>query len=74
MAGELTTVLFCPEDLLILKTGAEKRRKLLDNALCQLRPGYAKALAEYQRLFGAQEPDFEGLAGEAGTSRHFAGL
>ena len=50
MAGELTTVLFCPEDLLILKTGAEKRRKLLDNALCQLRPGYAKALAEYQRL------------------------
>lgn len=50
MAGELTTVLFCPEDLLILKTGAEKRRKLLDNALCQLRPGYAKALSEYQRL------------------------
>ena len=43
-------MLFCPEDLLILKTGAEKRRKLLDNALCQLRPGYAKALSEYQRL------------------------
>lgn len=50
MEGELTTVLFCPEDLLILKSGAEKRRRLLDFALCQLRPGYSRALQEYQRL------------------------
>src|SRR5699024_9791723 len=50
MEGELTTVLFCPEDLLIRKSGAEKRRRLLDNALCQLRPGYSRALQEYQRL------------------------
>jgi len=50
MQGLLTTVLFCPEDLLVLKTGASARRKLLDNALCQLRPGYEKALTEYNRL------------------------
>ena len=48
--GLLTTVLFCPEDLLVLKTGAAQRRKLLDNALCQLRPGYERALTEYNRL------------------------
>ena len=48
--GLLTTVLFCPEDLLVLKTGASARRKLLDNALCQLRPGYDRALTEYNRL------------------------
>ena len=48
--GLLTTVLFCPEDLLVLKTGAAQRRRLLDNALCQLRPGYDKALTEYNRL------------------------
>jgi len=48
--GLLTTVLFCPEDLMVLKAGASQRRKLLDQALCQLRPGYAKALTEYQRL------------------------
>ena len=48
--GLLTTVLFCPEDLLVLKTGAASRRKLLDNALCQLRPGYERALTEYHRL------------------------
>ena len=47
--GVLNTVLFCPEDLMILKKGSTERRKLLDDALCQLRPKYAKALEEYKR-------------------------
>lgn len=51
LPGVLTTVLFCPDDLLILKSGAAGRRKLMDAALCQLRPGYAQALAEYQKLY-----------------------
>lgn len=50
LCGVLTTVLFCPEDLLILKTGAAARRKFIDTALCQLRPNYERALGEYQRL------------------------
>ena len=50
MDGVLNTVLFCPEDLLVLKKGAAERRKLLDDALCQLRPKYARALEEYKRL------------------------
>lgn len=48
--GALTTVLFCPEDLLILKGGAAARRKFVDSALCQLRPNYERALTEYQHL------------------------
>ena len=51
LSGVLTTVLFCPDDLLILKSGSSGRRKILDTALCQLRPGYAQALAEYQKLY-----------------------
>ena len=54
LPGILTTVLFCPEDLLVLKGGSQPRRKLLDNALCQLRPGYAAALAEYGRLLDSK--------------------
>ena len=50
IAGMLQTVLFCPEDLMILKTGASQRRKLGDNALSQLRPNYEAALAEYNRI------------------------
>ena len=49
--GILNTVLFCPEDLLVLKKGAADRRKLLNDALCQLRPRYAKALEEYNRYY-----------------------
>ena len=50
ISGMLQTVLFCPEDLMILKTGASQRRKLGDNALSQLRPNYEAALAEYNRI------------------------
>lgn len=51
LSGVLTSVLFCPEDLLILKGSAAPRRKLIDTALCQLRPGYAQALTEYGKLY-----------------------
>lgn len=50
IAGCLHTVLFCPEDLMVLKNGAAPRRKLGDLALCQLRPNYEGALAEYGRI------------------------
>ena len=50
IAGVLPTVLFCPEDLMILKTGAAQRRRFADNALCQLRPNYDAALTEYNRI------------------------
>ena len=48
--GVLPTVLFCPEDLMVLKTGAAQRRRLGDHALCQLRPNYDAALTEYNRI------------------------
>lgn len=44
------TVYFCPEDLQLIRSGATERRRFLDYALCQLRPRYAVALQEYQRL------------------------
>jgi len=50
LSGILTTVLFCPEDLYLIREGGAARRKFLDGAICQLRPRYAQALAEYNRL------------------------
>ena len=50
ISGVLQTVLFCPEDLMVLKSGASARRKLGDSALCQLRPNYEAALTEYGRI------------------------
>ena len=45
------TVFFCPEDLYLIREGAAARRKFMDTALCQLRPRYAAALAEYHRTY-----------------------
>ena len=50
LAGVLPTVLFCPEDLLILKMGSSQRRRFGDLALCGLRPNYDAALTEYNRI------------------------
>lgn len=51
LAGIMTSVLFCPEDLYLIREGGAARRRFLDNAICQLRPAYAQALAEYNRLY-----------------------
>lgn len=50
LGGIVQTVLFCPEDLALIKAGAAERRSFLDHAICQLRPRYAEALAQYRKL------------------------
>lgn len=50
LGGIVQTVLFCPEDLALIKAGAAERRSFLDHAICQIRPRYAEALAQYNKL------------------------
>ncbi|MCD8385241.1 MAG: DNA replication/repair protein RecF [Clostridiales bacterium] len=50
LSGILNTVLFCPEDLSLIKSGAAERRRFLDDAISQLRPRYAQAISVYRRL------------------------
>ena len=50
LTGVLPTVLFCPEDLMILKSGGAARRRFADLVLCALRPNYEAALTEYGRI------------------------
>ncbi len=53
--GELSqvvnAVLFCPDDLNMIKEGAAVRRRLMDNAISQIRPRYAQYLSEFNRLY-----------------------
>ena len=51
LTGTLSSVLFCPEDLQLIKDGPAARRRFLDQSISQLRPRYAAALAEYNRLY-----------------------
>lgn len=49
LSETLQAVLFCPEDLDLVKAGAAARRRFMDTAICHLRPGYAKLLSDYNR-------------------------
>lgn len=51
LSGVMTSVLFSPDDLYLIKEGAAARRKLMDNAISQLRPGYASLLTDFNRLY-----------------------
>ena len=44
-------VLFCPDDLNMIKDGAKARRRFMDMAISQLRPAYVTLLSEYTRLY-----------------------
>lgn len=42
-------VVFFPDDLSLIKSAPEQRRKFIDGALCALKPGYKKLLLNYKR-------------------------
>jgi len=50
LSGLVRTVLFSPSDLELVRGGAAARRRFMDLAICQLRPRYAAALTEYNKL------------------------
>lgn len=50
MIGYLQTVLFCPEDLYLIKGGPGERRRFLDSAISPLKPNYFTALLQYQKI------------------------
>ena len=51
IAGRLAVVIFAPDDLDIIKSGAANKRKLMDQCLSQLRPGYRTSISEFNRLY-----------------------
>ena len=50
MVGQINTVLFYPEHLSLIKSGPEIRRKFLDTAICQIKPGFFRILNEYSKV------------------------
>ena len=51
LSETMNVVLFCPDDLDLIKDGAAVRRKLLDNAISQIRPKYASILSDFNKLY-----------------------
>lgn len=51
LSGRFTAVLFCPEDLSLIRNGAAGRRRLMDGAISQLRPKYTGWLTQFNKLY-----------------------
>ncbi len=48
LIGSFYAVIFSPSHLSLIKDGPSARRRFLDTALCQIKPGYAENLAKYK--------------------------
>ena len=49
LIGKICVVVFSPEHLSLVKSGPSERRKFIDNAICQIKPGYVETLSNYNR-------------------------
>ena len=70
LAGTFAAVLFCPDDLNIIRDGPAARRRMMDMAISQLRPKYGALLAEYSRLYDQKSAilrDWDAFGGRALT-------
>lgn len=50
LLGHLNVVLFLPEDIALVTGPPAGRRRYVDATLCQIDPGYCRALARYNRI------------------------
>ena len=50
LMGKITSVVFSPENLSLIKAGPSARRKFIDSAICQVKPKYAVSLAKYNKI------------------------
>ncbi len=51
LSETIRVVLFCPDDLNMIKAGAKERRRFMDMAISQLKPAYSELISEYTRLY-----------------------
>ena len=68
LPGHFRVTLFWPDDLGLIKSGPELRRRFLNQMLVQIEPGYARALAGLKRVLEQRNSLLKRIAaGEAGS-------
>lgn len=50
LMGKITSIVFSPEHLSLIKDGPGVRRKFIDSAICQVKPKYSVYLARYNKI------------------------
>lgn len=51
LVGRFCAVVFCPDDLNIIKLEPQRRRKLIDISICQIDKAYLIALSQIKRIY-----------------------
>ncbi|HJD23093.1 MAG TPA: DNA replication/repair protein RecF [Firmicutes bacterium] len=69
LAGHFCAVVFSPAHLSLVKDGPEGRRRFLDAAYCQLRPGYIRVLGGYHRTLSQRNALLKDLRAGYGDKR-----
>lgn len=69
LAGQFCAVVFSPAHLSLIKDGPEGRRRFLDAAYCQIRPGYIRVLTEFQRTLTQRNALLKDLRAGLGDGR-----
>ncbi len=68
LPGNFRVTLFWPDDLGLVKSGPELRRRFLNQMLVQVEPGYARALAALRRILEQRNSLLKRIgAGEGGV-------
>ena len=63
LPGHFRVTLFWPDDLGLVKAGAELRRRFLNQMLVQVQPGYARSLAGLRRVLEQRNSLLKRIAG-----------
>ena len=72
LIGRLRVVLFLPEDISLVSGAPGERRRYLDVALCQVDPGYCRALTDYNKALAQRNALLKRLRDEGGDPGQLA--
>lgn len=62
LMGKITSIVFSPEHLSLVKDGPNVRRKFIDSAICQVKPKYSVYLAKYNRILNQRNALLKDIA------------
>lgn len=66
--GKITSIVFSPDHLSLVKDGPEVRRKFIDSAICQIKPKYSIALARYNRALNQRNALLKNISQHSGLA------
>ena len=62
LMGKITSIVFSPEHLSLVKEGPSLRRKFIDSAICQVKPKYSVFLARYNKILNQRNALLKDIA------------